>query len=235
MLLFNTSDISAQQIQEAQLYMTNGTILSGDIISINEENVTFKYFSKSTISKTREIPFEMVRRLFSSDGALIIINGHYSLAYFESTALISRANEEWVIIGSNGILANSVIPIVMTDDSLIFFDGGARVSVSIENVEEVSLRREASVLKWTLFGPLIGWVAGGLISLVVDANSSCYDPCFSSAILLMPLGFILGPGIGFGIGKYRDRDTILDLRNLPQYEKVYILQNEFGFYFSNPS
>ena len=131
MFLFNASDINAQEKQKAQLYLTNGSILSGDIISTKKDMVTFKYFSKSTNRLTREIPFEMVRRLFSSDGALIIINGHYSLAYFESIALISRANEEWVIIGSKGILASSVIPIVMTDDSLIFFDGGVRVSINI--------------------------------------------------------------------------------------------------------
>lgn len=233
MLILNTSAISAQEKQKAQLYMTNGTILSGEIISTKKDMVTFKYFSNSTISKTRAIPFEMVRRLFSSDGALIIINGHYSLAYFESTALISRANEEWVIIGSNGILANSVIPIVMTDDSLIFYHLGARVSVNIENVEEVSLRRNVSVLKRTLRGTLIGFVAGALISEVVDPNSSCFDDCPIEAFIFTPFGTILGTVIGFRLGK--NKDIILDLRGLSHSEKQYILQNEFGFYTNNPS
>ena len=233
MFLFNASDINAQEKQKAQLYLTNGSILSGDIISTKKDMVTFKYFSKSTNRLTREIPFEMVRRLFSSDGALIIINGHYSLAYFESIALISRANEEWVIIGSKGILASNVIPIVVKDDSLIFFDGGTRVSVNIENVEEVSLRRNVSVLKRTLRGTLIGFVAGALISEVVDPNSSCFDDCPLEAFIFTPLGTILGTVIGFRLGK--NKDIILDLRGLSHSEKQYILQNEFGFYTNNPS
>lgn len=238
MLISNSDDISAQKNQTAQLFMTNSQLLLGDIISTKNEIVKFKYFLNSTKNRTRLIPFEEVRRLISPDGTVIIENGYFTPAYIESTAFKSRAKEEWVIIGSEGIILTGVIPIIVKDDSLIFYQQGARVGINIEDIEEVSVRRDVSVLKWTLLGPLIGFVAGALISVVVDANSSCIegkDVCFSSAVLFVPLGVILGPVIGYRFGKYRDRDTILDLRDLSHAEKKNILKNEFGFYTSNTS
>ena len=116
MFISNTSDIVAQQKQKAQLYMTNGTLLLGNIISTEKDMVTFKYFLESTRSQTRLIPFEQVQRLISSRGTLIIENSYLSFLYLESTALKSRANEEWLIVGSEGSLESGVIPIVVKNE-----------------------------------------------------------------------------------------------------------------------
>ncbi|MCH7818201.1 MAG: hypothetical protein IIB40_01455 [Candidatus Marinimicrobia bacterium] len=224
---------NAQEEPSAHLFLINGQILNGEIISISDRTVLFKtaQHRKSEFSK---IPFEDIQKLFSAKGQIILSDGKIVLTYIENSSLISRANEAWTIFPINGTNQFGVIPVVVKTDSLIYYEGRTRRAMHLQQIREISMIRGASVGGSAAKGALIGALSGAL-SLGYLADQECGDAegiCPVGAIMLVGLigGLVVGLTIGTIIGSSKARDRIINLRNLTLPQKKEKLGAEFGFY-----
>ena len=225
---------NAQMQTSARLFLTNGQILEGKIISLEDRIVSFK-IAKNRQGKFNKIPFEQVLKLVSHEGRIILTDGKFVLTYIENSSLISRANEAWTIFPINGTNQFGVIPVGVRTDSLIYYDWDrVRKAMNIEFIREVSQIKSASVGGSAAKGALIGALSGAL-SLGYLADQECGDAegiCPVGAIMLVGLigGLVVGLTIGLIIGSSKGRDRIINLRNLTLPQKKEKLGAEFGFY-----
>ena len=223
---------NAQEEPSAHLFLINGQILNGEIISISDRTVLFKtaQHRKSEFSK---FPFEDIQKLFSAKGQIILSDGKIVLTYIENSLLISRANEAWTIFPINGTNQFGVIPVGVRADSLIYYEGRTRRAMHLQQIREISVIRGASVGGSAAKGALIGALSGAL-SLGYLANQACGDAgfCPVGVVMLVGLigGLVVGLTIGTIIGSFKGRDRIINLRNLTLPQKKEKLGAEFGFY-----
>ena len=224
---------NAQEEPSAHLFLINGQILNGEIISISDRTVLFKtaQHRKSEFSK---FPFEDIQKLVSHEGRIILTDGKFVLTYIENSPLISRANEAWTIFPINGTNQFGVIPMVVKTDSLIYYEGRTRRAMHLQQIREVSMIRGASVGGSVAKGALIGALSGAL-SLGYLVGNECGDAegiCPVGLFMLLGLigGLVVGLTIGTIIGSSKARDRIINLRNLTLPQKKEKLGAEFGFY-----
>ena len=224
---------NAQEEPLAHLFLINGQILNGEIISISDRTVLFKT-AQHRKGEFNKIPFEDIKKLFSAKGQIILSDGKIVLTYIENSSLISRANEAWTIFPINGTNQFGVIPVVVKTDSLIYYEGRTRRAMHLQQIREISMIRGASVGGSAAKGALIGALSGAL-SLGYLADQECGDAegiCPVGAIMLVGLigGLVVGLTIGTIIGSSKARDRIINLRNLTLPQKKEKLGAEFGFY-----
>ena len=225
---------NAQMQTSARLFLTNGQILEGKIISLEDRIVSFK-IAKNRQGKFNKIPFEQVLKLVSHEGRIILTDCKFVLTYIENSSLISRANEAWTIFPINGTNQFGVIPMVVKTDSLIYYEGRTRRAMHLQQIREISVIRGASVGGSAAKGALIGALSGAL-SLGYLANQACGDAVFCpvavGVVMLVGLigGLVVGLTIGTIIGSSKARDRIINLRNLTLPQKKEKLGAEFGFY-----
>ena len=224
---------NAQMQTSARLFLTNGQILEGKIISLEDRIVSFK-IAKNRQGKFNKIPFEQVLKLVSHEGRIILTDGKFVLTYIENSSLISRANEAWTMITGDNKVQTGVIPVIVKTDSLIYYEGRTRRAMHLQQIREISVIRGASVGGSAAKGALIGALSGAL-SLGYLADQECGDAegiCPVGAIMLVGLigGLVVGLTIGTIIGSSKARDRIINLRNLTLPQKKEKLGAEFGFY-----
>ena len=225
---------NAQEEPSAHLFLINGQILNGEIISINDRTVLFKT-AQHRKGEFNKIPFENIQKLFSAKGKIILSDGKIVMTYIENSSLISRANEAWTIFPINGTNQFGVIPVVVKTDSLIYYDWNrVRKAMNIEFIREVSMIKGVSVGGSVAKGALIG-ALGGAVSLGYLVGNECGDAegiCPVGLFMLLGLigGLVVGLTIGTIIGSSKARDRIINLRNLTLPQKKEKLGAEFGFY-----
>ena len=227
---------NAQEEPSAHLFLINGQILNGEIISISDRTVLFKtaQHRKSEFSK---FPFEDIQKLVSHEGRIILTDGKFVLTYIENSSLISRANEAWTMITGDNKVQTGVIPVIVKTDSLIYYEGRTRRAMHLQQIREISVIRGASVGGSAAKGALIGALSGAL-SLGYLQYTLCgvvEEDCPEGAIMLVGLvgligGLVVGLTIGTIIGSFKGRDRIINLRNLTLPQKKEKLGAEFGFY-----
>ena len=225
---------NAQEEPSAHLFLINGQILNGEIISISDRTVLFKtaQHRKSEFSK---FPFEDIQKLVSHEGRIILTDGNYQLSYLEENSLNSRANEAWTMITGVNKVQTGVIPVIVKTDSLIYYEGRTRRAMHLQQIREISVIRGASVGGSAAKGALIGALSGAL-SLGYLQYTLCGTAeegiCPVGAITLVGLigGLVVGLTIGTIIGSFKGRDRIINLRNLTLPQKKEKLGEEFGFY-----
>ena len=223
---------NAQMQTSARLFLTNGQILEGKIISLEDRIVSFK-IAKNRQGKFNKIPFEQVLKLVSHEGRIILTDGNYQLSYLEENSLNSRAGEEWTMITGDNKVQTGVIPVIVKTDSLIYYEGRTRRAMHLQQIREISVIRGASVGGSAAKGALIGALSGAL-SLGYLADQECGDAegiCPVGAIMLVGLigGLVVGLTIGTISGSSKG-DRIFNLRNLTLPQKKEKLGAEFGFY-----
>ena len=223
---------NAQMQTSARLFLTNGQILEGKIISLEDRIVSFK-IAKNRQGKFNKIPFEDIQKLVSHEGRIILTDGKFVLTYIENSSLISRANEAWTMITGDNKVQTGVIPVIVKTDSLIYYEGRTRRAMHLQQIREISVIRGASVGGSAAKGALIGALSGAL-SLGYLANQACGDAgfCPVGVVMLVGLigGLVVGLTIGTIIGSFKGRDRIINLRNLTLPQKKEKLGAEFGFY-----
>lgn len=224
---------NAQEEPSAHLFLINGQILNGEIISISDRTVLFKtaQHRKSEFSK---FPFEDIQKLVSHEGRIILTDGKFVLTYIENSPLISRANEAWTIFPINGTNQFGVIPVGVRADSLIYYEGRTRRAMHLQQIREISMIRGASVGGSAAKGALIGALSGAFLGYKASAVCGTAEEgiCPVGAITLVGLigGLVVGLTIGTIIGSFKGRDRIINLRNLTLPQKKEKLGEEFGFY-----
>ncbi len=125
----------------------------------------------------------------------------------------------WLRLSENRVIPNAIVHQV-SDDSLVVLSGGKKLVAPLEDIVQVKLIRESSILRGAEIGAAIGLGAGAILGFSLHAiNQESASPVTTTLIL-----GILGGIIGSVTASFEHSDDIIDFTGKTKEEKKQLLE-----------
>lgn len=126
----------------------------------------------------------------------------------------------WIGFSNNRVMLDVVLLSVDADLISVLRDG-RRVNVSLDEIEQVRVMREGSMVRGAITGAGAGLVIGGIVGFL---GAPPDDRGWRVGTTALATG-IIGGIVGSVVGSIPNEDDFLDLRGRTKAERMVILEN----------